>query len=806
MIKNKAITLVGSLITSDVGEFAGWCHDCQPFTPEDLTGGVETELQTAVLGSRNDVDLPLLIEQSNYFANIIKRSTAGDLPRRALTDLERYLDNNRDGVWENSWVRFPRHLLSSWTADILNHDLLADKENPAVGSRHDLSRYTVCRDGGEELIRVPMSYLLKLALVEAAGNPSENSVVAGLCHTWLMHHFINDNTSPETTSFYVVSSAAEGVGAPLARENSRRYLLTQLLSAYANQRFDLVRRGQECIAYLAPHPPLRQKILNGSISDAFYRELFMSPCLSGWRRGEEKASYMSLCHQALSRSQLHCVAKLREAGIINHNLVVLPNVSNTSLANNGTHISLGSRCLSTRLAAGGHESQRAEKKFSDLVVKFIEHFLPLFVGAYSAAPYRLAFEEFHPESVLGFLPHELDYTHLRMFWRRWKKKAGLSFLGRPLTPFGPLWLDRLLAAGLRLKGDWVADYRLIDYLVSPLSTDRSPAFDGSLGSQERLKKDLAALGVFDESMALYVLCRPRTLATHGYCGFEGRHYSLFDDLDDDLKRSANLQALLTAVASQMILNGSFSHRQVPDDPVIESERRQIFFGAAAGLPTFYVHRNSGNRFLANLLVHIPGVRNSRRYPGYWRVGNQAYRLALIDYLRREAPAQVEQFAATELLDDLQQRLLDKDYAVAGRLTKKILGGCCRSPLQMKAAEFNDQAELFYRQDLRQQHFRKAWRQWENDCHALEKQAEAHREIAAELQKITGPDGLDVASFLRRVEPQIRQENGDVNLLERLIRLLMLTIYLDRKRFGYNHHDIKEESYLAEPSIHRAANQ
>jgi hypothetical protein len=37
----------------------------------------------------------------------------------------------------------------------------------------------------------------------------------------------------------------------------------------------------------------------------------------------------------------------------------------------------------------------------------MEHFLPLFVGSYSAAPCRIGFRDFHPESALGFLPHEL---------------------------------------------------------------------------------------------------------------------------------------------------------------------------------------------------------------------------------------------------------------------------------------------------------------------------------------------------------------------------------------------------------------
>ena len=50
----------------------------------------------------------------------------------------------------------------------------------------------------------------------------------------------------------------------------------------------------------------------------------MSPCLSGWSNGEAKYQYMHLCHQVLSRSQLNAVAKLREAGIITNDLIVLP--------------------------------------------------------------------------------------------------------------------------------------------------------------------------------------------------------------------------------------------------------------------------------------------------------------------------------------------------------------------------------------------------------------------------------------------------------------------------------------------------
>ena len=107
-------------------------------------------------------------------------------------------------------------------------------------------------------------------------------------------------------------------------------------------------------------------------------------------------------------------------------------------------MSLGSRKLSQLLAdPNSGYTRRDEKHVGDLTVKIVEHFLPLFVGTYSAAPYRLDFNDFHPEKALGFLPHELDYTHLRMLWRRWQKKANLSICGKSITPFGPAWIDNL---------------------------------------------------------------------------------------------------------------------------------------------------------------------------------------------------------------------------------------------------------------------------------------------------------------------------------------------------------------------------
>ncbi|NOY12466.1 MAG: hypothetical protein GXP51_01875, partial [Deltaproteobacteria bacterium] len=398
-----------------------------PFVGDDITAGSESELQAVVIGNRDKVDLPMTIEESRYFANLQRRTRAGETSRHRLQELQEYLADADHRAWENSWVRFPRRYLSRYALKIFKRDLLADKQQPADGQRNDLVRFQFTGPRGTPCLRVPVSYLIKLALADLIGNQGPLDSLLNRTGESLLDHYLNDNSSPETFSFHVAAlSPKNGMGAELAKESAKRFLFTQLLIRYANLNFGLLETGQEARVYFAPHPPLRQKQLNGLIPDAFYRHLFMSPCLSGWDKGEDKHRYMQLCHQVLSRSQLNAVAKLRDAGIITNNLVVLPNVSNTSLANNGVHISLGSKILTAACRADSGFTAAHEKYLGDLACKIMEHFLPLFVGTYSAAPYRLEFADFHPERALGFLPHELDFTHLRMLWRRWKKKASLS--------------------------------------------------------------------------------------------------------------------------------------------------------------------------------------------------------------------------------------------------------------------------------------------------------------------------------------------------------------------------------------------
>lgn len=774
-------------------------HDL-PFTPSDITFGTETELQTAVRGTRDSVDLPLTIESSNYYYNIVRRIERGDAPKKLLHGLLRYLGGSEGRVWENSSVYFPRMRLSPVAREVFRNDLYADKQDPSKGFRSDAREYTVERSGIEYL-RVPVSYLLKLALADAvsAGHPAPGIVFRkGLS---LMDCFTNDNTSPETHSFRVNRAGRSGLTAAAARDVSRRFLLTQLLTLYANDKFGLRQRGQEVFVYFSPHPPVRQKDLNGCISDSFYRELFMSPCLSGWAEGEKKSAYMHLCHETLSRSHLNAVLKLKEAGIITSGLVVLPSTSNISLANNGTHLSQGSVMLASLLEdPGSGFTSLHEKYVSDLVVKIVEHFIPLFVGTYSASPYRIDFKDFHPERVLGFLPHELDFTHLRMLWRRWRKKAGIRIFESAVTPFGPPWLDDLMSSLFRLRGDCVPDFRIIDYLICLMSTEKSPALNGIPGNVEALKNDLAELGVFHPSMPLYLFFRPREHGVTGFSGFEGRHYSLFEGFEHDFGRAALLQAFITTWAFRKILEGSITHRHIPDTPFVESERRQVIFDAAIGIPTFYVRADTENLFLRHIVTRTAGTRNSRRYPSYVRVSVREYLDALARMLREDSGQLPELFDMSSCFDDLAERVRDdRHVSVASRLVRSVAGRAgIRKALDIAAQDYNLAAEDYYRTGLRRKQLREAFTLFRHHLSQLETHIASHDgKVRSALDEILSGQGA--LSYLITVTKAVLEGDLPVEEVRRLIRLLILT----------EHAEAIEEQYewetLDTSPVHRAGN-
>ncbi len=754
-----------------------------PFSINDITSGTENEFQTSVEGLKGNVDLPLTIEKSNYFRNIIKRSVTGETSKRTVTELERFI-NNSENVWENSWVNFPRRLLCKYAASIFNMDLLFDKDNKDSPLRNDISKF-IFNKNREEFIRVPISYLLKLSLAEFLGSQKTLSKPIRECGQKLLNYFLNDNTSPEISSLYIIKPKLEnGLGAAITKESAKSYLLVQLLIIYAERRFQLKASGQKVKIYFSPHPPIRQKKLSQIISDSFYRELFMNPCLSGWTFGESKYHYMHLCHQVLSRSQLNAIVKLREANIIRNNLVILPNTSNISLANNGTHLSLGSVKLTEYLKDPSSGFTKIHEKYiGDLVIKIMEHFLPLFVGTYSGAPYRLDFTDFFPETALGFLPHELDYTHLRMIWRRWRKKANLKFLGQPITPFGPGFIDKFIQFVFRFKGDFVSDFRLINYFVSLLSTDQSSALDGMCENETRLKNDLSDLGIFDKKMSIYLLYKLREFENLGFSGFEGRHYSLFYSLKEDMSKAANLQILLNALAFKYIFKGIINHSHISDNPTIESERRQIFFGAAIGIPTFYIRKDTSNFFLRKIIKHTQRVRCSKRYSGYLRVYNKEYCKALVAIIEEDAADLIEMFKLKDTINDLRLRLNEPEkYSAGGKLTSDILKEHgVKSPLRIKADKFNQGAEKYFRDNLRMFHMEESIQIIHDEFKKLEnlKDNSAFYWHSKEIYNVLEIN--NVPAYLNDVQNKLIGDKISMNDLNKLIHLMLISIDFDSKQ-------------------------
>lgn len=743
-----------------------------PFAGNDSTVGMEYELQVAVEGDHRDIDLPIVIRNSSFFKNIVKRTARGDLSESCLTELQDFLYNNTSRTWENSWVRLRPLCLSASAKKQLDFDLLKDKSDPQSKKRSDIDKF-FCQHRGKRALRIPVSYLLKLSLADAIGSNEELSPVLLATGRSLLDNFLSDNTSPEILSFTIPKSSNERIGDLAARESARTLLLCQLLVQYANEAFGLKESGQKVLLYSAPHAPLKQKRLNNAVPDGFYRQLFMSPCLSGWDRGEEKHKYMELCHKTLSRSQLNTLNKLKDAGIITNNLIVLPNTSNTCLANNGTHVSLGSQRL-TKLARQGSDifTPEVEKYYGDLVIKIVEHFLPLLVGTYTAAPYKLDFSDFHPERVLGFLPHELDYTHLRMIWRRWKKKADLSFMGRTFTPFGPRWIDRPLAKILRLKGDLVPDFRLIDYLVSLLSTESGPGLNGIPGNQERLKEELGAMGVFEPSMSIYLPYRQRFSEIAGYSGFEGRSYSLFSSLKTDMAEAVDMQNLITALACKYVLSGKICHSDIPDRPSIESERRQVFFCTAIGIPTFYVRKDSGNRFLKKILSEVVQQRNSKRYRGYIRVNVEDYLQGLRKIILADAADLIESLQLHERMESLQARLADRNAATS----KKLISGAVsirypgKNGGELSGDEFNESMEAYYRTALKKNYLSEALDLFCEECRELEKDGDPH------LRNAMAAD-VDVTSsmFIEKHRKALLEETADLTVIKTMIAMSLAVI-------------------------------
>ncbi len=115
--------------------------DSIPFSAHDITAGSENELQAAVAGHTDHVDLPIVIESSNYMKNILRRAATGESPKQLIANLEAYLRSHASNVWENSWVRLPVSTLTPFALNLLRRDMTEDKRDACGAPRKDVSRF-----------------------------------------------------------------------------------------------------------------------------------------------------------------------------------------------------------------------------------------------------------------------------------------------------------------------------------------------------------------------------------------------------------------------------------------------------------------------------------------------------------------------------------------------------------------------------------------------------------------------------------------------------------------------------------------
>jgi hypothetical protein len=301
-------------------------------------------------------------------------------------------------------------------------------------------------------------------------------------------------------------------------------------------------------------------------------------------------------------------------------------------------------------------------------------------------------------------------------------------------------------------------------------------------------------------MSLYLLYKLREYDAMGFSGFEGRYYSLFESFEDDMGRACSLQNFVTALAFKYIVSGELTHHNIPDDPFIESERRQIIFCAALGIPTFYVRSDTKNFFLSRILHRTSKVRNSRRYPGYVRVELSEYRKALTDTLVEDGASLIEMFGIGEIMEDLGDRVKNfEEFSVASRLIRSILNGKPKkSSLNMNSDEFNSATENYYRNELRKRHISEALSMLREDLSILDGSILSVNDLPSGALGFV-LEGLKGTALIDRLRNDVLEGRASLEHLVKLIHLILVVEYIDQ--FATKH----DETDDGPAPIYRAGN-
>ncbi len=217
-------------------------------------------------------------------------------------------------------------------------------------------------------------------------------------------------------------------------------------------------------------------------------------------------------------------------------------------------------------------------------------------------------------------------------------------------------MDRAVARLFRLKGDFIPDFRLLDYMTTLMSHPTLPGPERGTRQRPRLKRELASMGVFHES------CRPISLQAarlrdHGLSGFEGRFYSLFDSLDGGHEARSDPAAAPERPGLQVILSAASRAPRYGHARGRERAAADIF-RTAISLPTVLRAPRLGQRLSLDLVSGADRVAAKPPLSGHVRPTCQEYRLALLDFIEREGADLVRNVRSGGAAGRLRARILD----------------------------------------------------------------------------------------------------------------------------------------------------
>jgi hypothetical protein len=281
-------------------------------------------------------------------------------------------------------------------------------------------------------------------------------------------------------------------------------------------------------------------------------------------------------------------------------------------------------------------------------------------------------------------------------------------------------------------------------------------------------------------MSVYLLYKPREHRAMEFSGFEGRFYSLFDSFTDDLGYAAALQNVITVLAYKYILEKKVMHCHIPDQPFIESERRQAIFCAAVGIPTFFVRTDSENIFMKSLLAEMPGTRPSRRYPGYLRVRLADYRMALLRRIRSDGMGIIEMFGVEKIVDDLYRRIEEGSETTAdAKLSRGVMAAAgIKSQFDVNGDEYNLACEAYYRGKLLSKHLSEAFDLFYRDLQLIIGGTHGVRgPINEALDYAT--EGVSVSECLNRLRTSLDKGTMDRGEIRQLAYIVLIAEYAEQ---------------------------